>query len=70
MERFNGSQVQREKVRGLKQEETPVLEGYQIFQNYVGPHEALEGKTHAEACRIMVKGENKPLTSIQNAARN
>jgi hypothetical protein len=39
-----------------------------IYNNYVRPHEALDGKTLAEACGIVVEGENKWITLIQNAA--
>jgi transposase-like protein len=70
MERLNGEIRDREKVmRGLKKPETPIIPGYQIYHNYVRPHEALGGKTPAEACGIEVKGENKWLTLIQNASR-
>ncbi len=70
MERFNGEIRDRERVmRGLKREDTPILKGYEIFHNYLRPHEALEGKTPAEACGIKVKGENKWLTLIQNASK-
>ncbi len=70
MERLNGEIRDREKVmRGLKTPETPILSGYQIFHNYVRPHEGLEGKTPAEACGIKVEGENKWLTIIQNASK-
>ncbi len=69
MERLNGEVRDREKVmRGLKKPNTPILKGYQIFHNYVRPHEALEGKTPAEACGIKVEGKNKWLTLIQNAS--
>ncbi len=69
MERMNGEVRDREKImRGLKIPETPILPGYQIFHNYVRPHEALEGKTPAEASGIQVQGENKWLTLIQNAS--
>ncbi len=70
MERFNGEVRDREKVmRGLKKTDTPILKGYQIFHNYMRPHEALEGKTPAEACGIKVEGKNKWLTLIQNASQ-
>jgi len=70
MERFNGEIRDREKVmRGLKTKETPILTGYQLFHNYIRPHEALEGKTPSEACGITVKGQNKWLTLIQNASQ-
>lgn len=69
MERQNGEVRDREKVmRGLKNPDSPVLKGYQIFHNYVRPHEGLKGKTPAEAAGITVEGSNKWLTLIQNAA--
>jgi len=69
MERLNGEIRDREKVmRGLKKEDTPILKGYQIFHNYIRPHQGLEGKTPAEACGITVKGKNKWITLIQNAS--
>jgi len=68
MERLNGEIRDREKVmRGLKKPDTPIISGYQIYHNYVRPHEALNGKTPAELCGIVVKGENKWITIIQNA---
>jgi len=70
MERLNGEIRDREKVmRGLKNLDTPIISGYQIYHNYLRPHEALNGKTPAEACGIEVKGENKWITIIQNASR-
>jgi putative transposase len=70
MERLNGEVRDREKVmRGLKQEATPILKGYQIYHNYIRPHEALEGKTPADACGISIEGRNKWLTLIQNASQ-
>lgn len=70
MERFNGEVRDREKVmRGLKTKETPILTGYQIFHNYIRPHEGLEGKTPSELCGITVQGNNKWLTLIQNASQ-
>jgi transposase-like protein len=70
MERLNGEIRDREKVvRGLKKPDTPILTGYQIYHNYVRPHEALNGKTPAAVAGIEVQGENKWLTLIQNASR-
>lgn len=69
MERFNGEVRDREKtMRGLKKVDTPILTGYQIYHNYMRPHEGLDGKTPAEACGIKVEGENKWVTLIQNAS--
>jgi putative transposase len=57
MERINGEIRDREKVmRGLKEKDTPILQGMQIFHNYIRTHEGLDGKTPAEACGIMVGG--------------
>jgi transposase-like protein len=70
MERFNGEVRDREKVmRGLKRKDTRILQGYQIFHNYIRPHEALEGRTPSEACGITVEGKNKWLTLSQNASK-
>jgi len=71
MERFNGEVRDREKVmRGLKKTDTPIITGYQIYHNYLRPHEGLNGETPAEACGIEVKGENKWITLIQNAGKS
>jgi transposase-like protein len=70
MERFNGEIRDREKtMRGLKTKETPILKGYQLFHNYIRPHEALEGKTPSEACGITIDGKNKWKTLIENASK-
>lgn len=70
MERMNGEVRDREKVmRGLKQDQTFVLKGYQLYHNYIRPHEALAGKTPADACGINIEGNNKWLTIIQNASK-
>lgn len=70
MERMNGEIRDREKtMRGLKINETTILQGYQLFHNYIRPHEALDGKTPSEACGITIEGKNKWLTLIQNASR-
>jgi len=70
MERLNGEIRDREKVmRSLKREDTPILTGYQIFHNYVRPHEGLNGRTPAQACGIKIEGQNKWITLIQNAAK-
>lgn len=69
MERINGEIRDREKtMRGLKIKETPILQGMQVYHNFIRPHEGLDGKTPAEACGIELKGENKWITLIQNAS--
>jgi putative transposase len=70
MERMNGEIRDREKVvRGVKKDDSPLIEGYQLFHNYIRPHMALDGKTPADVAGIEVKGDNKWLTIIQHAAR-
>ena len=70
MDRINGEVRDREKtMRGLKINETSVLPDYQLYHNYIRPHEGLDGKTPAEACGIQVKGNNKWITIIQNAKK-
>ena len=56
-------------MRGLKKVDSPIISGYQIYHNYIRPHEALNGATPAEACRIEIKGDNKRLSLIRNADR-
>jgi transposase-like protein len=70
MERMNGEIRDRENVmRGLKKVDTPILTGYQIYHNYMRPHEGLDGKTPAEACGIQIEGNDKWRTLIENASR-
>jgi hypothetical protein len=69
MERMNGEVRDREKtMRGLKTKNTAILSGYQLFHNWIRPHEGLNGRTPSEACGIKIEGENKWITIIQNAS--
>lgn len=71
MERMNGEIRDREKtMRGLKKVDTEILRGYQLYHNYVRPHEALDGKTPADLCGIKIEGQHKWKTLIQNAGKN
>ena len=68
LERFDGEVRDRENVmRGLKKVDTPALSGYQIYHNYLRPHEGLNMKTPAEACGIKVEGDNKWKTLIETS---
>jgi len=70
MERLNGEIRDREKVmRGLKKMDTPIIEGYRIYHNYIRGHEAFDGKTPADIASIKVEGNNKWITLIQNASQ-
>ena len=67
MEWLNSGVRDRENVmRRLKKVDTPILTGYQIYHNYMRPHEGLNGKTPAEACGIKIEGDNKWKTLIEN----
>lgn len=71
MERINGEIRDREKtMRGLKKKDTPILQGMQVYHNYIRPHEGLNGKTPAEACGIILRGNDKWMTLIQHASQN
>ena len=69
MERFNG-EVRQKVMRTLKRPDTPILSGYQIYHNYIRPHEALHGKTPSEVAGIKICGKDKWMTIIQNAKSN
>lgn len=70
MERLNGEIRDREKVmRGLKKKDSVIINGYQLYHNYIRSHMGLKGKTPAEACGIKVEGDNKWVTLIQNASK-
>jgi transposase-like protein len=71
MERMNGEIRDRERVmRSLKNPDSPILNGMQIFHNYVRPHEGLGGKSPCEVAGIRVEGKNKWITIIQNASKS
>ena len=55
-------------MRGIKSKKIPILKGYQLYHNYIRPHEALKGKTPSEAAGIIVEGNDKWITIIQNAS--
>lgn len=70
MERFNGEFRDREKVmRGIKKTDSMIFDGYQIYHNYIRPHMSLKGQTPADKAGILIKGNNKWLTLIQNAVK-
>jgi transposase-like protein len=70
MERLNGEIRDREKtMRGLKKKRTSILQGYQLYHNFIKEHDALGNKTPAEACGTKIEGKNKWMTLIQNACK-
>ena len=56
-------------MRGFDKKDTPILNGIQLFYNYIRPHMALDEATPAERAGIHIKGNDKWLTIIQNASK-
>ena len=70
MERLNGEFRDREKVvRGIKKVDSVIIDGYQLYHNYVRPHMALNGDTPADRSGIIIEGNNKWKTIIENASK-
>jgi len=74
IERLNSSIREREKiVRAFKNPETAkkILDGWQIYYNYIRPHQTLNGLTPAEASGIDLQlKENKWLNLIKLSMDN
>jgi hypothetical protein len=56
-------------MRGLKVDETPIVEGHRLYYNNIRPHEALNGKTPSEEAGVTIEGDNKWLTLIHKAVQ-
>jgi len=71
IERLHGTIREREKVlRGLKREETPIVEGLRTYYNFIRPHQGLKGKTPAEASGIDLElGKNRWLSIIRKSVK-
>jgi transposase-like protein len=72
VERLNGTVRERNKVmRGLKNENTPISKGFQIYYNFVKPHQSLNGQTPAQKAGIgFGSEENKWLQLIKESLHN
>jgi putative transposase len=57
-------------MRGLKKVDTTILAGYQLYHNFVRPHQGIANMTPAEKCGVRIKGENKWTTLIENASKS
>ena len=55
-----------EPVRGINSENSPACRTFTRY--HIRPHGGIGGKTPAEAAGIEIRGRNKWLTLIQNAA--
>ena len=71
MERLNGEFRDREKVcREIKKKDSVIIDGYQLYHNYIRPHMSLDGDTPADRSGIIIEGDNKWKTIIENASKN
>ncbi len=70
MERLNGEFRDREKTfRGLKKDDSPAITGIQLYHNYIRPHTSLNGETPADRAGIIIRGNDKWRTLIENASK-
>ena len=70
MEKLNGEFRDMEKVvRGIKKVDSVIIDGYQLYHNYLRPHSSLNNDTPASRAGVIIKGDNKWITIIQNASR-
>jgi transposase-like protein len=68
VERLHGTKRDREKVmRGLKNEETPIIPMQDIYYNHVRPHQGLDGRTPAEKAGVGIEDQNKWLGLIKKS---
>ena len=73
VERMQSSLREREKVmKGFKaKEQTPAIDGWRIYHNFIRPHQALDWLTPAEKSNLNLNhGENKWLSLIKQSAKN
>jgi transposase-like protein len=71
VERLHGTIRDREKtMRGLKIEDTPIIDGNRIYYNFIKPHENLNGKTPSEEAGITIEGSNKWLTLMKKSVQH
>jgi hypothetical protein len=56
-------------MRGLKVDETPIVERHRLYYNFIRPHQALDGKTPSEEAGITIEGKDKWLTLMHKAVQ-
>ena len=69
IERLHGTIRERTKVlRGIKDEETPIIDGQRVYYSFIRPHMGLEGKTPAEMAGLDLQlGDNRWLGLLTQA---
>jgi len=58
-------------VRGLDEESTAqtMMDGIRIYYNFIRPHKGLNGRTPAQKANLMMSGEKKWKSLIQQSTR-
>lgn len=70
LERLHGTMRDREKtMRGLKVEDTPIIDGHRLYYNFIRPHESLNGRTPSEEAGITIEGNNKWLNLMRKSIK-
>lgn len=70
VERLNGTKRERDKVlRGMKKTHTPIRKGFDLYYNFIRPHQGLEGKTPAEVAGIGLQEGNKWKALIEKVGK-
>ena len=68
-ERVNGTFADRtSSARGINKEDSLAYRVFTLYYNYLRLHAGIGGKTPAEAVGIEIRGHDKWLTPIRNAA--
>lgn len=67
---FKVAREKREVISVMKVDDTPIIPMNQIYYNFIRPHQALKGKTPAEAAGVGVNGENKWMELLKRSMRS
>jgi len=71
IERFQGTRRERDKVlRGMKIDEAPIREGFDIYYNFIRPHMALNGGTPSEKANINLSLDQNRWLSLLRQSLN
>ena len=57
-------------MRGLKNADTPILKGYQLYHDHFRGHDSLDGKNPGEMAGIKIEDRNKWIILIENATKD
>ena len=63
-------ETERKPLEDLKKDDSPAIVGIQLYHNYLRPHSSLNNDTPASRAGVIIKGDNKWITIIQNASKS